>query len=73
MKPSDESGIEELRRAVRTLDRCRESWNETFTAAELLLLVQAVAACEWDIFPDQLTEADVARALRGEPIADTYA
>ncbi len=58
-------GIDELRRAVNLFDRCRESFNQQFDAAELVAIWRAFTASGWDIPPDRWTERQVEEALKG--------
>jgi hypothetical protein len=60
------SGPDELRKAARLIGMCRESFNQRFTAEELLKLARACWASEWDFTPDQWTEEQVQAALKGE-------
>jgi hypothetical protein len=55
--------VDELRKAVRTIDWMRESFNDKFTAQELLRLITVARECEWDLMPDQWTAAQCAEAL----------
>lgn len=47
------TGMNELRTAVKALDNCRESFLDTYPAADLLNIWRAWRACDWDIYPDQ--------------------
>ena len=62
-------GIDELRTAVEALNNCNETFlnggQKPFTAEQLLKIWRAWKACAWDIFPDQWTDRQVKRALRG--------
>jgi hypothetical protein len=60
-----EFGIDELRATVCTLDHNLESFNQRFSALELLRIAACLRACEWDYMPDEWTEAQVKQALRG--------
>ena len=54
---------EELRRAVRVIDRMRESFNQEYTAQELLRLMVVCWACDWDVLPDEWTAQQCGEAL----------
>lgn len=60
-----EFGIDELRRTVRLLSNCNETFNQRFTAAELLKLGDAYRRCGWDITPDAWSDDQVQGALNG--------
>ena len=55
--------VEELRRAVRVIDRMNETFNQRYTALELLLLMRACWISEWDFTPDDWTAEQRSRAL----------
>jgi hypothetical protein len=57
------TGIEEMRRAVALFGNCNESFNQRFTAEELVTPYRAYKASEWDITPDKWTETQVWEAL----------
>jgi hypothetical protein len=59
------NGIEELRIAVRLFNNCRESFNERYTAEQLLLLYRAYARSDWDITPDEWADDELDAALAG--------
>jgi hypothetical protein len=59
------TGAEELRRIVRVMGDVRESFNDRFSAEQLLVIYRAHQACGWDYYPDQWTEGQVQAALRG--------
>lgn len=61
------TGAEELRLIVKNLDLTEEGFNDRFTAEQLLQLGRMHLACEWDIFPDDWTDRQVAEALAGKP------
>jgi hypothetical protein len=58
-----ETGAQELRRVVSCLNSCAESAIDAFTAEEIIKLVRACWASGWDIWPDNLTDAQVAAVL----------
>ncbi len=66
MAKSPDLGIDELRKAVRVLGGMNETFNQRFSAEELLKLCRACWASEWDITPDRWTEDQVQAALKGE-------
>jgi hypothetical protein len=61
-----EFGIDELRRTVRLLSNCSETFNTRFTAEQLLKIGDAYRRCGWDITPDEWTEAQLKAALAGK-------
>ena len=62
---SREDGAAELRAVVAIMSRTRESVFDGLSAEEILTLVRAVRAGEWDVFADQLTRAQRAAAMLG--------
>lgn len=58
------SGIDQLRHAVHVLDSCRESFNQRYTVAELVRLVNCMMASGWDFSPDQWEQEQLTDALR---------
>lgn len=60
VEPLDAS---DLRRAVRVIDSMRESFNDEYTAHELLRLVKVCWMGEWDVTPDEWTTEQCANAL----------
>lgn len=65
MKKIEETGMQKLRAVVSYFDRCRESFNDRFTPAQLVKLHDAAMASEWDIYADQWSERQLREALRG--------
>lgn len=64
-----ESGADELRRMVRVLNMCREDAIDGYTAEELVILVRACWASDWDVLPDDLSEAQASAVLDlGAPV-----
>jgi hypothetical protein len=59
------TGAEELRRIVRAMNDTRESFNDRFSAEELVAIYRAMFASGWDYYPDQWSEEQVQAALRG--------
>lgn len=60
-----EDGAAELRAVVAIMNRTRESVFDGLTAEEILTLVRAVRAGEWDVFADQITRAQRSAAVFG--------
>lgn len=52
----DRKGIDLLRYAVRLLDDCNETFNQRWSASQLIRIAEAMQKCEWDFFPHQWTE-----------------
>lgn len=61
------SGADELRTIARNMDATTESFNDRFTAEQLLTIGRAFLASEWDFYPDQWTARQVREALKGKP------
>ncbi len=59
------SGIELLRYSVRLLDSCLETFNQKYSAEELLKIAEMMQKSEWDIYPDAWTARQVKEALKG--------
>lgn len=59
-------GIDELRRATKLFTGCRETFNQRWTAEELLMLARACWASAHDIAPDEWTDAQLGAALSGK-------
>ena len=57
-------GIEALRHAVELFRHNRESFNYRYTAVELLLIADACARSDWDIWPDNWTTRQVEEAIK---------
>lgn len=57
-EPHGKTGAEELRHIVNLLDMSREGASDPFNAEELIRIVRACLASEWDILPDNLTLAE---------------
>jgi len=58
-------GIDELRRAVNIFSHCNETFNQSYSAAELLCLADAQMRSGWDFCPDEWNERQVQEALQG--------
>lgn len=56
-------GAELLRKAVNILNYCRESFNDQFSAEELLKLVTIHLQSGWDFLPDEWTDRQINEAL----------
>ena len=61
------TGAELLRKVVMNMDTTTESFNDRFTAMQLVQLGRMLLASDWDIYPDQWTARQVKQALRGWP------
>lgn len=55
--------VDELRTAVRIIDAMHETFNQAYTAQELLRLVRVCWSSGWDILPDQWTTEQCGAAL----------
>ncbi len=62
--------VSELRNALRVINMMNETFNQQFTAPELLLLVRACWESKWDITPDCWTPQQWARALSDGLVPD---
>ncbi len=58
-------GIHELRQAVKAFSRNNETFNQRFTAEELITIWRAWKKSEWDFLPEQWEERQVQEALQG--------
>lgn len=58
-------GIDELRETVEAFNSVRESFNQQYTARQLLSIRRAWVQCEWDYMPDQWKLWQVNEALAG--------
>lgn len=61
------SAIEHFRLMVQNFNGCTESFNERFSAVQLLAIHRAWMLSEWDIYPDSWTARQVREALKGLP------
>ena len=66
MKNDKETGIETLRNVVDILGNCNESFNQRYTALQLIQIVEMLWKCEWDVLPDVWKDWQVKAALRGK-------
>lgn len=58
-------GIDILRSAVKVLDYNNESFNQLFSAEELLKIVDINSQTGFDLFPDEWTSRQLEEALQG--------
>lgn len=58
-------GIEELRRAVNLFGNTCESFNQDYSAEQLITIYRAYLASGWDITPDRWTARQTREALAG--------
>lgn len=65
MSDNKQTGIETLRRAVNLFSNCNDTFNETWTAAQLVAIYEAFQGSDWDITPDRWTERQINEALEG--------
>lgn len=56
-------GIDILRNAVGYFNTCRESFNQRYTAEQLIKIYTAGVLGEWDVYPDQWTNQQVDAAI----------
>lgn len=61
------TGAEEMRLCVSNMNVNRESFNNRFTAAQLLQINRMLILSEWEIYPDQWSARQVREALNGTP------
>lgn len=59
-------GIEFLRNMISAYNYCREEFLMQYTSEELIAIRKAWLSCEWDIYPDQWSKSQIARAIQGE-------
>lgn len=60
-------GIEEIRHAAASFSRNNETFNQRFTAEELIIIWRAWNQSGWDFYPEQWEERQVQEALKGVP------
>lgn len=58
-------GCDELRQIVKLMDMNSESFNQQYTAEELVRIFQMCMISDWDFLPDQWEEKQVLEALNG--------
>ena len=56
-------GIDILRRSTRILSFCNETFNQQWSAEELLKIATAALLGEWDVLPDRWSEQQVRAAI----------
>lgn len=66
-RPVKRSGADQLRVIVQNMDATRESFNDEYTAAQLVTIYSMQLESEWDFYPDQWTARQVREALAGKP------
>lgn len=59
------TGIEELRLTVNVCSWMKESFNDRYSAAQLVAICIAHSKCEWDYLPDTWTTRQVKEAIKG--------
>jgi hypothetical protein len=62
------TGAEQLWEAVRLFSNCNQTFLDSFTCEELILLYRAYKRSECDIAPDKWTEDEIESALAGTGI-----
>jgi hypothetical protein len=58
-------GIDELRNTVSLFNGCNETFNTSFSAAQLIALYRAYDQCGYDITPDVWADWQIDDALLG--------
>lgn len=58
-------GMELVRYAVRLLNGCQETFNDSLTAEDAIKIADAMQRCAWDITPDRWEPKQVRQALAG--------
>jgi len=66
----NETGAEELRRMVSTLNMSAETAVDPFTAEQVIRIVRACWASPWDLLPDMLTLAERRYAAKHGKLSD---
>jgi hypothetical protein len=61
------SGMDQLRNAVSSLNWCKESFLNQFTAEELLQIYKMWTASAWDFSPEEWELKQIEDALNGIP------
>lgn len=56
-------GIELIRYVNRLFDNCNETFNQRFTAKQLVKLAEMCSKSDWDILPDKWEENQIIDAL----------
>lgn len=57
-------GIDRLRGAASYFNWCNESFNQRYTAEELLKIYAVGMVCGWDVYPDQWTRQQCEAAIK---------
>lgn len=65
-------GIDDMRAAIKMFNGCNESFNQMFTAMELLKLYRVYKKCGWDFTPDQWEDWQVDAAIQSGKVPDWY-
>jgi hypothetical protein len=60
-------GIEALRRAVTLFSNCNETFNQSLTSTELLVVARGYWRSGWDVTPDAWSDAYLDLVLSGAP------
>lgn len=60
-------GIDLLRYTVSMLSVCNETFNQKFSAEELIQIARMVRVQEWDVYPDRWAPRQIREALKGIP------
>lgn len=63
--PTKYEGIELVRYAKRLFSDCNETFNQKYTADQLLKIADACSQSRWDIYPDEWEERQIQEALCG--------
>lgn len=63
----EKPAIDHLRLMVQNFDRCSETFNQRYTAAQLFAIHKAWMLSDWDVFPDCWTSRQLREALKGIP------
>lgn len=61
------SGAEELRLCISNMNTTNESFNDRYSAEQLIQINRMLVLSGWDIYPDQWTQRQVREALAGTP------
>jgi hypothetical protein len=62
-----QTGADMLRQIVRNMDYTDEGFNARWTLEQLVQIYSMHLASEWDIYPDEWSEEQLAAALNGVP------
>lgn len=61
------TGAEEMRLCISNANITSESFNDRYTAAQLLQINRMLILSEWEIYPDKWSTRQVREALKGMP------